>query len=162
VVELLIKEGISVCVGPQVAENIPTDVNKIIYTIAVREDNEEFAEAKKRQKDGGVELLSYPQALGEMTKNKKTISICGTHGKTTTTALVYHALRNAGINISMIVGSLIDVDGKKTNYIGGDSDWIVIESCEYRRSFLNYNPEIILVFFGRFIFANSGNKRKLP
>ena len=145
VVELLKQEGILVKIGSQVAENIPENVDKIIYTIAVREDNEEFIEAKKCAVEKGAKLLSYPQALAEMTKEKKVIAICGTHGKTTTTAMTYYALKNAGVKVSMIVGSLIEVEGKKTNYVNSGEDWIIIEACEYRRSFLNYNPNIILV-----------------
>jgi UDP-N-acetylmuramate--alanine ligase len=89
--------------------------------------------------------MTYPEALGEMTNHKRMIAVCGTHGKTTTTAMTFYALRAAGVDVSMIVGSLIKHDGKLTNYIHGNSEWIVVESCEYRRSFLNYNPEIILL-----------------
>ncbi len=139
-------ESMTIKVGAQVAENIPTDVTKIIYTIAVRDDNAEFVQAKNLQHNNDIVLMSYPEALGEMTKNKNVIAVCGTHGKTTTTAMTYYALKNAGVNVSMIVGSLIDIDGKKTNFVGGENpDCIIIEACEYRRSFLNYNPKIILV-----------------
>lgn len=140
-------EGMDIKVGSQVATNIPKDINKIIYTIAVRADNDEFVQAKKMNEENNeVILMTYPEALGEMTKNKNVIAVCGTHGKTTTTAMTYYALKNAGVNVSMIVGSLIDVDGKKTNYVGDkNGDWMIIEACEYRRSFLNYNPKIVLV-----------------
>lgn len=154
----LISEGINVKVGPQVAENIPGDVNKIIYTVAVKEDNQEFISAKKLKENKNVNseeviLMTYPQALGEMTKSKKTIAVCGTHGKTTTTALVYEMLKECGIDASMIVGSLIEHNGsgntdtlvKKTNYVKGTSEWIVIEACEYRKSFLNYFPDYTII-----------------
>jgi UDP-N-acetylmuramate--alanine ligase len=145
VVELLINEGIDVKVGEQVAENIPENVSKIIYTIAVSESNPEFIKAKELEASNGIVLMSYPQALGEMSRAKNVISICGTHGKTTTTAMTYFALKNAGLKVSMIVGSLIEMDGKKTNYVNGGEDFLIIESCEYRRSFLNYEPKITLV-----------------
>lgn len=141
-------DGIKVNTGTS-AENIPKNVEKIIYTIAVTDENKELQKAKEILSHNST-LLTYPEALGEMTKSKNVIAVCGTHGKTTTTAMVYYALKNAGVNISMIVGSLIEVDGKKTNYIppyrtGDNKDWIVIEACEFKRSFLNYKPNIILL-----------------
>lgn len=140
VTEGLEKEGVLVSIGLQ-ADNIAEGVEKIIYTIAIPEGNVELVRAKEICNN----VLTYPQALGEMTNDKKVIAVCGTHGKTTTTAMTYYALKDAGLDVSMIVGSLIDVNGKKTNYIHGQSDWIIIEACEYRRSFLNYNPNIVLV-----------------
>ena len=158
-------EGMEIFIG-HMASNVPDDVDLVIYTIAIEKDsNEEYIKAKKMQDAFGVTsslggrieegpvlglgegpaLLSYPAALGELTKSKKTIAICGTHGKTTTTAMTYYALKEAGINATMIVGSLIELDGKKTNYVYGDSEYLIIEACEYRRSFLNYNPTYILV-----------------
>ncbi len=149
-VQDLISEGIRVKVGPQVTENIENDVNKIIYTVAVRPDNKEFIAAKKLQEEKNksneeVVLMTYPQALGEMTKSKKTIAVCGTHGKTTTTAMTYEMLKECGIDASMIVGSLIEHNGKKTNYVKGESEWTVIEACEYRQSFLNYFPDYTII-----------------
>jgi UDP-N-acetylmuramate--alanine ligase len=141
----LISEGINVKVGPQVAENIPAGVNKIIYTVAVKDDNLEFVRAKELQTSNDVVLMTYPQALGEMTRTKKTIAVCGTHGKTTTTAMTYEMLKECGVDASMIVGSLIEHGGKKTNYVKGASEWIVIEACEYRQSFLNYFPDYTII-----------------
>jgi UDP-N-acetylmuramate--alanine ligase len=124
---------------------IPEGISKIIYTIAIPENHPELAFGRGLEKNQ-VPVLTYPQALGEMTMGKNVIAVCGTHGKTTTTAITYEALKSAGVKVSMIVGSLIDVDGKKTNFInGGQEGWVVIEACEYRRSFLNYNPKIVLV-----------------
>lgn len=144
-VQALISEGITVFVGPQVAENVPSDVNKVIYTVAVKEDNLEFIAAQEIARRNLAILQTYPQALGEMTRTKKTIAVCGTHGKTTTTAMTYEMLKECGVDASMIVGSLIEVNGKKTNYIKGTSEWIVIEACEYRQSFLNYFPDYTII-----------------
>ncbi len=122
-------------------ENINSDIDLVVYTIAIQETNLELVKAKS----DGLNVLTYPEALGKISENKKVIAVCGTHGKTTTTAMAFFALREAGLDASMIVGSLIDYDGKRTNYVHGDSEWIIIEACEYRRSFLNYNPNIIVV-----------------
>jgi UDP-N-acetylmuramate--alanine ligase len=142
------KLGIRVHIG-QKAENLDNDVEAVIYTIAIPNDNRELQKAR----NSGLPCISYPEALGEISKKMFTIAVSGTHGKTTTTAMTFYALRAAGIDASMIVGSLINIPqsllGKEgstaTNYVHGDSEWIVVETCEYRRSFLNYNPEIILM-----------------
>lgn len=121
--------------------NINSDIDLVVHTIAVQDTNLELVKAREE----GLAVLTYPEALGKISENKKVIAVCGTHGKTTTTAMAFFALREAGVDVSMIVGSLIDHNGKRVNYVHGDSEWIIIEACEYRRSFLNYNPNIILV-----------------
>lgn len=157
-IQRLRDESMPVYIGHD-ASHVPVDADLVIYTIAIDyENNVEYIEAKSRQganKQGAnmqseLAILSYPEALGELTKSKKTIAICGTHGKTTTTALTYYALREAGLSPTLIVGSLIDHAGQKTNYIKGDKEkngdeYLIIEACEYRRSFLNYHPTYILV-----------------
>lgn len=168
----LINEGMEIHIGND-ANYLAEDVDAVIYSIAINKDTDvEYIKALEMQgpplslpPQGGGEiqsalgvapslggrvgvgpvLLSYPEALAEITRSKKTIAICGTHGKTTTTAMTYQAFKNAGVNATLIVGSLIDNGGKKTNYIYGDSEYMIIEACEYRRSFLNYSPTYILV-----------------
>jgi UDP-N-acetylmuramate--alanine ligase len=124
---------------PQSAAAIPADVDLVVYTIAIPDSNEELAEARRRE----VMMKTYPEALGDITKEKETIAICGTHGKTTTTAMVYHALRACGVSPSVIVGSLLADKG--TNYIQGDSKYLIVEACEYKRSFLNLHPTHVIV-----------------
>lgn len=146
----LVKEGVDVICGDQVANNVPGDVDVIVYTVAISSDNEELVAAHHiaNTSDKKVKILTYAEALGEMSNQKRVIAVCGSHGKTTTTALAYFALREAGLDPSLIVGSLIDINGKKTNYIASEnksSEWLIIEACEYKRSFMNYNPEIILL-----------------
>ena len=151
-------EGMTIHIGHE-ANNIPANVDLIIHTIAIDyENNPEYIEAQKRiNLDNSTDIssrhvavLSYAEALGELTKEMKTIAICGTHGKTTTTAMTYAALKQAGMSPTLIVGSLIDNEGKKTNYIKGKAEkngehYLVIEACEYKRSFLNYQSEYVLV-----------------
>lgn len=136
-IQALKGEGMHVNDGTE----LDASFEKVIYTVAIQKDNKVLRKAGEL----GIGIQTYPEALGEMTNSKKVIAVCGTHGKTTTTAMAYFALQNAGLDCSMIVGSLISIDGKKTNYVRGASEWIVIEACEYRRSFLNYNPDVILV-----------------
>lgn len=157
-ISVLRDEGMTIHIGHE-ANNIPANVDLIIHTIAIDyENNPEYIEAQKRiNLDNNTDIssrhvavLSYPEALGELTKEMKTIAICGTHGKTTTTAMTYAALKQAGMSPTLIVGSLIDNEGKKTNYIKGKAEkngehYLVIEACEYKRSFLNYQSEYVLV-----------------
>jgi len=85
-----------------------------------------------------------------MTAGHKTIAVSGTHGKTTTTAMITRVLEEAGLDPYMILGSLLKEkrdDGSEyyTNYREGSRDYFVIEACEYRRSFLNVNPYILII-----------------
>lgn len=137
-------EGASIFIGHS-EENVSDDINLLVYTVAIPSDNPELLKGLDLNNKNTCKVLTYAQALGEMSKEKKVIAVCGTHGKTTTTAMTFNALRSAGLDVSMIVGSLIDYAGRKTNYVHGSSNWIIIEACEYRRSFMNYNPEIIII-----------------
>ncbi len=83
VTEELRKLGVTVSIG-QKKENIPAKCDLVIYTVAIKEDNPEFAEAKKR----GIPMLSYPETLHLISREKYTIAVSGTHGKTTTTAML--------------------------------------------------------------------------
>lgn len=146
----LVKEGVYVICGEHKEENVPKDIDMIVYTVAISSDNQELVGAHHiaNTSDKKVKILTYAEALGIMSNNKKVIAVCGSHGKTTTTAMAYFALKEAGLDPSVIVGSLINFNGKKTNYIASEnkeSEWLIIEACEYKRSFMNYNPEIILV-----------------
>ena len=148
-IDNLRSEGIIVNISES-SDNVADDTDLLVYTIAIKSDNVELLKGLElaNNNEKSCRVLTYPQALGEMSHEKRVIAVCGTHGKTTTTAMVYYALQNAGLDVSMILGSLIkdkNSENKMTNYIHGNSDWIVIEACEYRRSFLNYNPEIILI-----------------
>ncbi len=135
-IDTLREEGITVTV-PHDASCVPSDVELVVYTIAIREDNVEFVHAKEL----GVATKTYAEALGEVTKDKITIAVAGTHGKTTTTAMTYYAMKACGVTPTVIVGSLLkDEHGKQTNFIKGDSEYMIVEACEYKRSFLNLHP----------------------
>ena len=137
VTEKLIKEGIAVYIGHK-KENISEDTDLIIYTIAIPEDNEELLEGRKRE----IPSLTYPKALGIISRNKKTIAISGTHGKTTTTAMVAGVLQKGELSPTVIVGSFLK---GKDNFIAGTGDYLAVEACEYKRSFLNLSPYILVV-----------------
>jgi UDP-N-acetylmuramate--alanine ligase len=133
------KIGADITIG-QSFESIPSDADLIVYTIAIENyDPKLFAQLKEQQ----IPVRSYPEMLSIVTEGKYTIAIAGTHGKTTTTAMIAGILRDAKKDPTVIVGSLFI--GEKSNFIAGQSDLFVVEACEYRRSFLNINPNILVI-----------------
>lgn len=139
ITELMQKKGATVFIG-QSAQNISADFDAVIYSPAVKPGNPEFDQAKKM----GIVLKSYPEALGELTHQKKTIAISGSHGKSTTTAMTALILVKAGIDPTVIVGTKLREFGN-SNFRAGNSEYLVIEACEYDGSFLNYKPHITAV-----------------
>ena len=126
-------------IGEHKIENLPDDVDLVVHTVATREDNPELLKAK----DLGIKIMTYPQIVGELTKDKYLIAAAGTHGKTTTTAMIGLMLEKAGLDPTVIVGSNVkDFDG---NARVGKSEYWVVEADEYRRAFLNYYPKIAVV-----------------
>ncbi|NQV88262.1 MAG: UDP-N-acetylmuramate--L-alanine ligase [Parcubacteria group bacterium] len=122
--------------------NVNVAIDIVIYTIAISDDNPELLEARSL----GISALSYPQALGLISKEKYTIAVSGTHGKTTTTAMIAEVMVQAGLDPTVIVGSLMSSSSKqRSNLIVGKSKYLVAEACEFRRSFLNLNPNILII-----------------
>jgi UDP-N-acetylmuramate--alanine ligase len=121
------------------------EADLVIYTIAVPSDHPELLEARQRH----LPTLSYPEALGELSREKYTIAVAGTHGKTTTTAMIAEVLIRAGLDPTVIVGSLFtppnQAAASPTNFIAGRSKYFVVEACEYRRSFLHLSPQVLVI-----------------
>jgi UDP-N-acetylmuramate--alanine ligase len=153
IVDLLRALDIPISIG-QSFEKIPEDCDLIVYTIAIEYYDPELF---KKIKEGKIPALSYPELLGKVTADKYTIAVSGTHGKTTTTAMIAKVLTDSGKDPSVVIGSLIkdsafakasagqSEKAEKTNFVGGKSDYFVVEACEYRRSFLNVNPKILVI-----------------
>lgn len=142
---LLEEKGVTIYEGHD-AKNVSEDVDMVVYSPAVREGNPEYDEAKRR----GVPLLSYPEVLGLLSQSMKTIAVSGTHGKTTTTAMIAHIALKAGLSPTVIAGSLMHPlpewgVPERTNFIAGTSDVFIVEACEYRRSFLALHPDILVI-----------------
>jgi len=138
ITEELARLGVKIFFGHR-AENLPPDADLVIYTIAVPPDNPELLAAKRL----GIKTLSYPEALGEISARKFTIAVAGTHGKTTTTAMLAKIFIDAGLDPTVIVGSILPT--QKSNFIFGRSKYFIVEACEYRRSFLNLSPRILVI-----------------
>jgi len=131
----------------QEAENIAADVDLVVYTIAIPADNSELLAARAK----GIDCLTYPQALGLISAEKYTIAVAGAHGKTTTTAMIAEMMIAASLSPTVVVGSLLKQKNTEssfpggTNFIAGDSKYLVVEACEYQRSFLNLSPRIAVI-----------------
>jgi UDP-N-acetylmuramate--alanine ligase len=123
----------------QVAENIQ-DQDLVIHSLAIPKENPELIEAHKI----GIKVLSYPQALGEITKSYKLIAIAGSHGKTTCTGMLAKILIDKGLDPTIIIGSTANFLDNQ-NYRLGNSEYFILEACEYYAGFLNLNPFITLI-----------------
>jgi UDP-N-acetylmuramate--alanine ligase len=124
---------------PQKAKNIKgRNIELVVYSQAIFPDNPEY----KKSLELGIPLMSYPQAVGCLMEKRKGIAIAGTHGKTTTSSMIVYILMQAGYSPSFLLGGEITGIG---NSGVGSSNLLVVEACEYKRSFLNYSPEIAVV-----------------
>ena len=122
-------------------EDIPEDVDLIVYSIAWDLNHPDFMSEVREH--FSVPVLTYPEMLGIVSKDKYTIAVAGTHGKTTTTAMIADVLIDAGLSPTVIVGSILSK--YKSNFVAGDSEYFVVEACEYKRSFCNINPDILVI-----------------
>ena len=134
------KLGIKIFIGPHRRLNIPKAASRVIYSAAIKNDNPELREARRRK----ILVQSYSEALGEITKEYFTIAISGTHGKSTTTALVALILKAGGLDPTVVVGTKLR-EFKNNNFRMGKSRYLVIEADEYRAAFYNYYPRIIVL-----------------
>lgn len=122
------------------AENIPADTQAVIYTSAVKTSNPEYAEAVKRQ----LPCIKRAKLLGQIAKHwTYTVCIAGTHGKTTTSAMVANIFQEAGAEPGFFLGGI--VHPFMTNARTGSQQWIIIEADEYDRSFLQLQPHFNIV-----------------
>lgn len=112
----------------------------VVHTAAVKDDNPEMTEAARR----GIRLVDRAEFLGAlMKKYKHAVGVAGTHGKTTTTSMLAHALLYADTDPTISVGGILDLIGG--NIRCGKSDLFVTEACEYTNSFLKFYPTIALI-----------------
>ncbi len=121
------------------ADNVPEHCDLVVYSPAVSPDNPERIVAVERE----ISQYTYPEYLGVISVNKKTIAIAGTNGKTTTTTMVATVLDELGLDPTVIVGGQMPRFG--SNFKAGDSDLFVVEACEYKESFMSLHPDIVVM-----------------
>ena len=134
----LIAKGIHVTIGHQ-AENI-SGADCIIRTAAAHNDNPEIAAARSQ----GIPLFERAQAWGViMQAYKNAVCISGTHGKTTATSMMTHILMAADWDPTVMIGGYLPL--LEAGHRVGQGDTIVLESCEYCDSFLNFSPTLAVI-----------------
>ena len=134
----LAQAGAKIKIGPHKGENIPKGTSLVVCSPAVQPSNPEYQEAQKQK----IKIQTYPEALGDLTKDFFTVAVSGTHGKSTTTAMISLILIKGGLDPTVIIGTKMKEFGD-SNYRPGKSKYLLIEADEYAASFLNYWPKII-------------------
>ena len=137
--EWLENKGIKVNLE-QVASNINDNIDLVVYTAAIKEDNPELKEARRL----GIECIDRGEFLGELTKLfKDSIGVAGTHGKTSTTSMLALSFIEADYDPSIQVGAVLsELNG---NYRVGNSDYFIIEACEYHNSYHSFKQRSAIV-----------------
>lgn len=131
--------GIQVMIG-QHAENITKNIDLVVYTAAVQEDNEEFCAAKHLD----IPLMPRSVLLGQIMKQyPHSVGIAGTHGKTTTTSILSALLLAGDLDPTIAVGGVLDLIGGNLRI--GASDYFVAEACEYTNTFLSLYPTDVII-----------------
>ena len=169
ITQALKEMGARILIGPHKAENVPLDARMIVFSPAIQRSNPEREEAQRIQEqksevsrvdlshtpEDQLTVLSYPEALGELTKDHYTVAISGTHGKSTTTAMIGLILEKAGFDPTVIVGTKVKGFGPPAGgsncrvgrgaYLHKGKPILVIEADEHFASFLNYFPDLIIL-----------------
>lgn len=131
-------KGIQVYIG-QNDPSVLNDADIVVVSSAIHDDNVELQEAKKRN----LPIGHRSEMLSELMRYKQGIAVSGTHGKTTTTAMISHLMIDGGFDPSCIVGGVMN--NYHTNSVLGKSDWIVVEADESDGSFLRLNKQVAIV-----------------
>lgn len=138
VTESLKAKGVRVFIGHDAGNVRGSDL--VIHTAAVGKGNAEYDAAKLAR----IPTMLYAEAMGEITENYTTIAISGSHGKSTTTAMIAKILIDAKMDPTVIVGTkMYELNGN--NFRFGKSEFLVLEADDYNRHFHNYHPTITVV-----------------
>lgn len=124
----------------QIPENIKADIDYVVYTAAIHEDHPEY----KKAKELNIPLINRASLLGQiMEEFDQAIAISGTHGKTSTSAMLSEILLEADLEPTISIGGSLEKI-KGNIYIGGSKIFLT-EACEYTNSFLDLNPSIEII-----------------
>lgn len=133
------QRGITVLYG-QSAKNITPDINLVVYTAAIHNDNPELCAAKAAD----IPCMTRADLLGQIMKNYDIpIAISGTHGKTTTTSMISEIFMEAKKDPTLSIGGILPSIGGNIRI--GASEYFVTEACEYTNSFLSFFPKISII-----------------
>ncbi|MDQ2866553.1 MAG: UDP-N-acetylmuramate--L-alanine ligase [Candidatus Eremiobacteraeota bacterium] len=136
-VDRLREEGIAVTIGHDAA-NVRLGAT-VVVSSAIDPRNSEYVAAQRT----GATLMHRGELLAALVRERRGIAVCGTHGKTTTTAMVHSVLRHGGVDATLALGG---IDGAlNTNFQDGSSEWFVTEADESDGSFSLLEPEIAVV-----------------
>ncbi len=135
--DLLASRGIEVSLGHDPSHVEGQEL--IVYTAAVKGANSEVDAARER----GIRIMRRSEALGEIVNQQRAVGVSGTHGKTTTSAMVATVLAEAGLDPTVIVGGI--VRNFATNAMRGAGEFLVVEADEYDRTFHHLHPEVAIV-----------------
>ena len=120
-------------------KNIPDGIEFAIKSSAFNDDNVEIAELMRRR----IQIYSYSEALGKLFNEKVGIAVSGTHGKTTTTAMLADVMAKLGVSPTALVGS--EVVDWKTNVFLGKGEYFIAEADEYQNKLQYYNPWSVIL-----------------
>ena len=137
-VDQLRELGMSVAIG-HATEHVQPDVAVVIHSTAIALDNPELVAAREYS----ISVMTRSAALAELTSTWHVIGVSGTHGKTTTSSMLTLMLRAGGLDCSYIIGSELHATG--VNAHQGQSDVAVVESDESDRTFLQLQPQIVVI-----------------
>ena len=115
------------------------DIDLVVLTPAIPDSNKQL----NWFRDQGIPIKKRAEVLGIISKEKETIAVAGTHGKTTTSCLLAHILTQADLDVTAFLGGLLAQE--ITIYIKGKSNLVVLEADEYDRSFLHLSPQILVI-----------------
>ncbi len=131
--------GIVAHVGHQ-ADNLPDgDVDAVIVSTAIPQENPEVDAARRR----GIPVLARADALRAIVATRRSVAVAGSHGKTTTSSMLALVLRAAGWHPSFLIGGELNEVG--TNAMWDDGEWLVVEADESDGTFLRLDPEAVIV-----------------
>ncbi len=131
--------GITVAIG-HVPENVPADAQAVVFSSAANETNPELRAARERN----LPVYNSHQFLGVLGESMKQIVVTGTHGKSTTTAMLGVLLKEAGLNPTVVVGTNVPQFAQGNLEIGA-SDWLLVEGDEFDHHFLSYRPSVLVI-----------------
>ncbi len=152
-IKLLKQKGAKIAIG-HAKKNVPIDTDLCVYTGAVSFDNSEIAFCLSK----GIKTINRADLLGEVfSAYKYNIAVSGSHGKTTTTALIYEILHYSGLSPTLFLGGEYRNEG---NLHIGDGDFCVAEACEYKKSFLSFYPYISLLLNAELDHTDCFNSRE--